>query len=138
MPKGFRYLDYMSDAFVEASGATLEEAFANAALGLLNVMLDVERVEPKVEERAEAEGLDLENLLYNWLEFILLKAWIDAFIPCKFDIKVEGNRVEGRMWGERYDREKHGYKVEVKGVTYHEMKIIKEGDEWKLRFLLDI
>ncbi len=140
MPRGFRYLDYMSDAFVEAYGSTLEEAFANAALGMLNVMLDIDKVEPKVEERAQAEGMDLENLLYNWLESILLKAWIDSFIPCKFEIKIDrkGNRLGGRMWGEPYDREKHGYKTEVKGITYHEMKIVNEDGRWRLRFLLDL
>lgn len=140
MPRGFRYLEYMSDAFVEAEGSTLEEAFANAALGLLNVMLDINKVEPKKEEKAEAEGMDLESLLYNWLEFILLKAWVETFIPHKFDIRIdrERNRLEGRMWGEPYDRKKHGYKSEVKGVTYHEMKITQKGSKWKLRFLLDL
>lgn len=140
MSKGFRYLDYMSDAFIEAYGSTLEEAFANAALGMLNVMLDIDRVEPKEEDEVKVDGADLENLLYNWLESILLKAWIDTFIPCRFKIKIDRkrNRLEGRIWGEPYDRKKHGYKTEVKGVTYHEMNITEENGRWKLRFLLDL
>ena len=140
MPRGFRYLDYMSDAFVEAYGSTLEEAFANAALGMLNVMLEIDKVEPKKGKKVEVEGSDFENLLYNWLEFVLLKAWVDTFIPCKFDLIVDGenHRLRGRMWGEPYDREKHGYKTEVKGVTYHEMRIAHEDGRWKVRFLLDL
>ncbi len=138
----YRYLDYMSDAFIEAYGRTLEEAFSNAALGMLNVMLDVEKVKAIREDEVEVEGIDLENLLYNWLESILLKVWTDQFVPCEFKLKIEkdgeGYRLKGKLRGEPYKREKHGYKTEVKAVTYHEMSISKEGEIYKLRFLLDL
>ncbi|TMI67867.1 archease, partial [Candidatus Bathyarchaeota archaeon] len=34
--------------------------------------------------------------------------------------------------------EKHGRKIEVKGVTYHQMAIQRERDRVLLRFLLDL
>jgi SHS2 domain-containing protein len=33
---GFRYLDHMTDAIVEAYGNSLDEAFENSAKGLIN------------------------------------------------------------------------------------------------------
>jgi len=33
---------------------------------------------------------------------------------------------------------KHGYRTEIKGVTYHEMDVLQEGDLNKVRFILDL
>ncbi|MDG6929457.1 MAG: archease, partial [Nitrososphaerota archaeon] len=48
-PRGYRMLDYMSDAFVEAYGGTMPLAFAAAGKGLLAVMTDVRKVRRKEE-----------------------------------------------------------------------------------------
>lgn len=142
MPKGFRYLEYMSDEYIEAMGDSLEEAFSNAALGMINVMLYIDMVEAKELREVEVEGFDLKNLLYNWLEFLLVKVTLDEFVPVKFEINIKGgNRgwyLKGKMAGEPYDRQKHGYKSEVKAVTYHTMTIEREGKAYKLRYLLDL
>jgi SHS2 domain-containing protein len=142
MPKGFRYLEYMGDEYVEAVGDSLEEAFSNAALGMINVMLHVDRVKAKEWQEVEVEGFDLQNLLYNWLEYLLIKVTLDEFVPVKFKIEIEGGKgawhLRGRMAGEPYDRQKHGYKSEVKAVTYHTMAIERKGKAYKLRYLLDL
>jgi SHS2 domain-containing protein len=39
---------------------------------------------------------------------------------------------------ESIDISKHGYKTEIKGVTYHEMEILQESDMNKVRFILDL
>jgi hypothetical protein len=37
---GYRFLDHMTDAVIEAYGTTLEEAFENAAKALCDTMID--------------------------------------------------------------------------------------------------
>ena len=42
MKKRFRFLEHTADAYVEAYGSSLEEAFENAALASTEVMTEVE------------------------------------------------------------------------------------------------
>ncbi len=134
----YRFLDHMTDAYIEAEGSSLEEAFENAAKGLIDTMLDIDKIEAKDKIRIEAEGYDLEELLYNWLEEILLKLSIERVALREFKVKIKDNRLEAEAYGEPLDLKKHNYKVEIKAVTYHLMEVKKEDSKYKVRFLLDL
>lgn len=133
----------MGDALIEAYGSSLEEAFQNAALAMFEVMTDTSRVEPLMEEVVEVEGIDLESLLYNWLESLLVMFDVNSRLYSKFKIEnihqtAEGYRLKARVWGEDYDSNKHEQKVGVKAVTYHMMNVEEKNGLWILRFLLDL
>jgi SHS2 domain-containing protein len=49
-----------------------------------------------------------------------------------------GLRVLAEASGEKYDRHKHGTKVEVKAVTYHKMEVLRKDNSTILRFILDL
>ncbi len=134
----YRFLDHMTDAYIEAEGSSLEEAFENAAKGLIDTMLDIDKIEAKDKIRIEVEGYDLEELLYNWLEEILLKLSIERVALREFKVKIKDNRLEAEVYGEPLDLKKHNYKVEIKAVTYHLMEVKKEDSKYKVRFLLDL
>ena len=140
---GFRFLEHTSDAYIEAWGPTLEAAFANAAAGLYEIMFNLESVEPTTQGKVHVEGHDEQELLYNWLEALLLKFDIDKLVYSRFDIdhivkKPKSMDLNAKVKGEKYDREKHGAKVEVKGVTYHRMEILKQSRMVTVRFILDL
>jgi len=84
--KRFEFLEHTADAYVAAYGRTLEEAFENAALATFEVMTDVEKVEPKVEEDVEVEAHDEQALLYNWLEKLLIKFDLTDNLYSRFKI----------------------------------------------------
>jgi SHS2 domain-containing protein len=46
--------------------------------------------------------------------------------------------VRGSLRGEPYDPGRHEIKVEIKAVTYHQLTIKKEGDQWAGRVIVDI
>lgn len=142
MASGYRYLDHMTDAVIEAYGSTLEEAFENAAKGLNDTMIELKDVIPEREVQINAKGSDLYELLFDWLDRVMLLLVADGFAMSQFKVrikKVNANyELEGLAMGEKLDLTKHHYKVEIKAVTYHEMQIQKEGDNYTLRFLLDL
>ncbi|MCS6768719.1 MAG: archease [Candidatus Nitrosocaldus sp.] len=140
---GYRMLEHMTDALVEVDADTLEQGFALAARALVDVMIDVSRVEERLEVELQAEGHDLESLLYNWLEQVMIALVSDHTAMSRFDVRVEGDgdayTLRARAYGEPLDLEKHHYKVEIKGVTYHMMSIERAEDgRYRLRFLLDL
>ncbi|MEM2364829.1 MAG: archease [Candidatus Bathyarchaeia archaeon] len=141
---GFRRLEHSGDAYIEAWGRTLEEAFEAAALALFDVMADTASIRPIAEDRFEVEGDDLEALLYGWLEALLVKFDVDHMLYSKFEVRISpmgpdgGYRLSGRALGEVYDPKRHMARMEVKAVTYHRMEILRSEDGAKVRFLLDL
>jgi SHS2 domain-containing protein len=139
----FEFLEHTADVYIAAHGATLAEAFENAALAMFEVMTDTENVSPDLEDSVEVEAEDEYALLYSWLEALLVKFETKNILYSKFKISSidetsEGFRVKAAVWGEKFNAEKHTQKVGVKAVTYHRMEIIKDIDTVRLEFILDI
>jgi SHS2 domain-containing protein len=143
MKKGFSFLEHTADAYVEAYGATLEEAFGSAGLAFTDVMTDLEKIEPETESSLIVEGQDEKALLYSWLEELLLEFELKNIIYSRFEVTdiqetSGGFRLRSKAWGEKYDPKRHITKVGIKAATYHQMEINKGLDGVILRFILDI
>lgn len=136
------FLEHTTDALIEAYGRTLEEAFNNAARGLVDTMIDIKTVEQNIEENFEVFGKDLESLLYNWLESVLIKVTTNNIVFISFNLKIlqskEGFRLNGKGIGEKLNLKKHKPKTEAKAATYHLMRIKEEKKKISLRFLIDL
>ena len=128
---------------MEAWGETLEEAFSQAGLALFDTMLDVRSVQTKTEVDIQTNGHDEKELLYNYLEELLLLFEVKQLALGSFTVSSltqtrAETRLKGRAAGEPFDRDKHNGKVEVKGITYHLMEIEKHPGKATVRFLLDL
>ena len=139
----FEFLEHTADVYIRALGKTMEEAYANAALAMFEVMTDSEKVAQTKHESLEVEAEDQYALLYNWLEALLVKFETEGMLYSKFEITdwketPEVFKFKAKVWGEKFDAQKHPQKVGVKAVTYHRMMIIREKDSVVLEFILDI
>ncbi len=139
----FEFLEHTADVYIAAHGATMAEAFENAALAMFEVMTDTEKVSQNEEDFVEVEADDEYALLYSWLEALLVKFETENMLYSKFKIlsledAAEGFKIKAQVWGEKFNAAKHPQKVAVKAVTYHRMEIIKEIDKVTLEFILDI
>jgi SHS2 domain-containing protein len=139
---GYRFLDHMTDAIIEAYGSTLEEAFENAAKALCDTMIDLKTVRAESEIKFSAKGNDLYSLLFDWLDKVMLLLVADRIAMSQFSVKIKHHNneylLEGITRGEPLELDRHHYKVEIKAVTYHEMEIRQEKDMITTRFLLDL
>ncbi|HKF27331.1 MAG TPA: archease [Nitrososphaera sp.] len=139
---GYRFLDHMTDAIIEAYGSTLEEAFENAAKALCDTMIDLKTVRGEREIKLSAIGNDLYSLLFDWLDKVMLLLVADRIAMSQFSVKIKQHNsdylLEGITRGEPLELDRHHYKVEIKAVTYHEMEIRQEKDMITTRFLLDL
>jgi len=141
--KGFRFLEHTADAYIAAYGKDLAEAFESAALGMFDVMTEVEMVKPEVKDSVEVVAEDEHALLYSWLEALLIKFDTKGMLYSKFKVSElsktsEGFRLKAEIWGEKFSPERHRQKVGVKAVTYHRMEILKEPKRVTVKFILDI
>jgi SHS2 domain-containing protein len=139
----FEFLEHTADVYIRAHGKTLQEAFENAALAMFEVVTDTQKISPQQEETVEVEAEDQYELLYNWLEALLVKFEIEGVLYSKFKITswketAEKFAIKANVWGEKFDPQKHPQKVAVKAATYHRMVITKEKENFLLEFILDI
>ncbi len=142
MAGGYRYLDHVTDAYVEAYGDSMEEAFSYAAKGTINIMFELKDILGNTKHEFKVEGDDYSELLFNWIDGIILLIAVDNKVASNFDLKISKldskYQLTGHAMTESIDISKHGYKTELKGVTYHEMEILQESDMNKVRFILDL
>ena len=55
---GYRVLPHTTDAYIEAYGATLEEAFSYAALALFDTMCNINSVSESISEKVQIRGVN--------------------------------------------------------------------------------
>ena len=139
----FDFLEHTADVYVRAHGKTMEEAYENAALSMFETMTDTDKIAQTQQETVEVEAEDQYALLYSWLEALLVKFETENMLYSKFQIAdwketVESFKFKAKVWGEKFNPEKHPQKVAVKAVTYHRMVVIHEMDRVILEFILDI
>jgi SHS2 domain-containing protein len=139
----YKFLPHTTDAYIESVGSTFEEALENAALALFDTMCDLKSISSKLAENVQVDGADELELVYNWLEALLLKFELEGKVYCGFEVIVAKNssgglRINAKAHGEAYSRETHRSKVEVKAVTYHRMEVLRKGKMTILRFILDL
>jgi SHS2 domain-containing protein len=128
-----------ADLLIEATGKTLGEAFAQIALGMFNMMTPLEGISEKEEFLVEAEGSDLESLLFNIMDEFLFIADVEFLIPKNIHITVDHENMSavGVCKGERFSNTTHEVGIQIKAVTYHMMDIKQTNKGWYVRMVFD-
>ena len=88
-----------------------------------------------MEVRAE----DREALAHDFLAAVLAEIQEHRFMVASVTVKAATDaQVAGELLGETYDPARHDIRVEVKAVTYHQLKVAREGDAWVGTVILDL
>ena len=133
----FRFLEHTSEVGIEASGESLEEAFAatgEAVADLLGAWFPG-RGRPR---GVSVEATDREALLAAWVdELLYLHDTADAVFG-GFDVRrVEERRLEAEvLLAPRGDRVLEG--VGVKAATYHRLHVAPSDGGWTARVYVDV
>ncbi|WP_337288661.1 archease [Candidatus Methylomirabilis sp.] len=137
--QGFESFETTADVGITAWGETLEELFANAARGMLSLMVEVETVRSTSLLSIEARGRDLPSLLVAWLNELLYRCETEAWAPADVRvITVKGGHVSGELTGEPAEAGRHRFKGVVKAATYHLLECRKDNDRWCARVVFDV
>jgi len=138
----YELLEHEADVGVKGVGATPEEAFAEGAKAMFDVMLDVSKVEPIVSLPIECSAPSMDLLFVEWLNSLLAPIDIQQIVFSKFDVKIEqseaGCTLTGTAWGETLDTEKHLAEKEVKAATLHGLKYEEKDGEYSVQCVLDV
>jgi len=139
----YEYLDHPADVQLHAWGDNLLEAFEQCAMSMFGYMTtEIESVEMTDVQHIEAEGHDMESLLYQFLdEFLFLFSAEPFFIARKvviLDFDVDNFKIRARGYGETFTLGKHPQGTEVKAITYGSMQIYDNPHQHEVFVIIDI
>ncbi|GAB0098492.1 Protein archease-like [Sergentomyia squamirostris] len=131
--KKYEYLDHTADVQLHAWGSSLQEAFEQCGIAMNGYMTELDKVSVERCFKIEAQGDDLEGLLFRFLDELLFLFCAEPFLIArkiefsKFDL--ENFSVECLCYGEPFDLQKHPQGTEVKAITYSAMQINQDPEK---------
>jgi SHS2 domain-containing protein len=135
----FELFDHTADVGAWAYGRSRAEAFENAALAMLSLMVNVDSLLEAEEHRVEVEAENQEALLVAWLSELLYLVDAEGLVFRRTAIEeLTDQRLVARLWGERIDPKRHALGTVVKAVTRHLLTIEKDDDGYRVRVIFDI
>ena len=135
----WEHFPHEADVGVRGRGATLAEAFEQAALAMTAAITDPERVAAREAVDIACEAPDDELLLVDWLNALVYEMATRKLLFSRFEVRLEGRRLAARAWGEPADAARHQPAVEVKGATYTALRVAREADgSWLAQCVVDV
>lgn len=119
----FEEIEHTADWALRIRGRALAELLANAARGMVSLLVaQPEKIPLEVEEQFELDSIDAESLLVDWLSELAYWAEMEQVVFYQFELAdVSPTHLKAVVRGGRVpDLRKH-----IKAVTYHNLQIIK-------------
>ena len=130
-------LEHTADVGIRARGATLRDAFAEAAEGLAE-LLGAWFPGEGVERRVRITGTDRGDLLAAWIDELLYLRDAHDVVFGGFRVRRVGARDLDALVrvAPRGDRDLDG--AGVKAATYHRLRVEEISDGWILEAYVDV
>lgn len=137
--KNIETLDMSGDVGLKVRGSNLEDLFANAALGMSELITDTRDIAAATEDKKISLKSDsLEDLLILWLNELIFLFDRDGFIGKSFTLNLEGNALTARISGGIFDPELNERGLLLKAATYHKLSLKKMNSHWEAVVVFDI
>jgi len=139
MIKDVTIIDHTADIGIRLSRDRLETVFVDAALAMFDIIAPDSTFLEKETREVQVEAEDIEQLLVNWLSELNVLLQLQQFVPARLSIlEMDKHILKARLFGERIDPRAHQIEIEIKAVTYHNLKVKQESGRWSVQVLFDI
>ncbi|MGD9518422.1 MAG: archease [Armatimonadota bacterium] len=128
-PPSYKILDHTADYAIRAWGRNLGELIANAAAGMISLMIEREGVVPTETREIEAEAESSAVLVHHCLRELLHLAE-DGLMPLSVTATACEDPPRAKLTAQVVPVGKIRDRLlsEVKAVTYHNLELRREGD----------
>ena len=133
----YRFLSHTADVKFKAYGRSLNETFENSALAMVNIMCK-DRIKPGKKINISVKGKDIDNLLYNFLEKLLILLDSKNFLVSRLKVNVDAKSMSLKavLYGD--SSKNYSLGTGIKSVTYNEMLVKKINNKWFCQVVLDV
>lgn len=137
----YEFLEHTADLKIRAFGESLDEVFSNMAKGMFVAIIDEDLVikDEAVIQDFEMNAVDLSSLLVDYLNQLISLSDTNNEIYDYFELGImqvgnENWSLKCRATGYKVS----GLKMEIKAVTYNELKIEEQDGQWIAEVVFDI
>jgi protein archease len=135
----FELFEHTADLGLRVTASSLEELLAEAARGLLAMLVaNPDAVRTVQEKTIHLPAEDSSYLLFDWLSELLYAFETDKQLFSAFELRLNSNRLSAVCHGEPMDRSRHQMEHEVKAITYHGLKVEQTDNGWRAEVIVDI
>ncbi|MCK4528805.1 archease [candidate division WOR-3 bacterium] len=136
--KDYEIIEHTADIGIRVKGKTLSLSMEKAILAISDLMLG--EIEIKGKEKMEfiIREDDAEIALVSILEEILYIIEHKQFAISKCSVEIINNEYRVHLIGNKYKPYEIVDGVEVKAVTYHQLRLEETPDYWIINFILDV
>lgn len=139
----YQFIEHTADIAVKISANSIEDLFSISCQAWRDAVLENENSSLTEELTFSFSAYSLEELLVQLLSelnFLLsTKQWVfNAVKKIELLSEENSNKLFITILGEPFDKNIHHLKEEIKAVTFHQMKIEKNDDEYITRIVFDI
>ena len=135
----YELFEHTSDLGLRVHAPDLDSLFREAAEGLFSMIAEKWRPEGAATQHDFSLRADShETLLFDWLSELLYTFHTERRLLSRFEVDVEGRKLEARAAGTRLDHEVHQLLHEVKAITYHGLKVERTSSGWQAELIVDI
>lgn len=132
-------LPHGADIGVRGVGRSKAEAFEQAAVALTAVITEPASVSANERVEITCQATDDELLLVDWLNALIYEMATRRMLFARYEVRIDGNSLFAKAWGEPIDENKHELGVEVKGATCTELKVVQDQDGgWIAQCIVDV
>lgn len=137
-PNRWEHFAHGADIGVRGMGATKAGAFEQAALALTAVVTDPQRVAALEAVQISCEAPDDELLLAAWLNAVVYEMAVRRMLFGRFQVELQGQRLQAQALGEPASAQRHQPAVEVKGATYTALRVAPFNGGWLAQTVVDV
>ena len=135
----YETFEHTADIGLRARAADLDALFAEAAKAFFSVIVENYADVVAAEEFSVLVGGDqLDDLMYDWLAELLYRFDTEHVLLCQFDVTAGDAGLTATVRGEAFDPDRHRLDMEVKAITYHGLKVERDGEGWLAEVIVDL
>jgi SHS2 domain-containing protein len=138
-PQTYHIIEHTADTGFEVKSETRERVFESAALAFFHIMWKIGHQQENEPNIIEVTGIDIKELLVNFLEEFLYLYDAKGLICTQLKIDtMTDTRICASAWLQKFDDNRDQELLGVKAVTYHQLYIGKKNHKWSAQVFLDI
>ena len=132
--------EHTADIGIEVESLNLSEAFEEISLSFSEIITGGNLPKSSISKKVKLKSDNLDSLLVDFMSYLIVLFDTDFFITGSAELKISQPHdflLEGKLMGEIYNQDIHGYGVEIKAISYH-LLLVEAGPPAHIRVILDL
>lgn len=135
----YELIDHTADFGLHVKGNDANSLFVNAAHAMFDQITDTRWLKGIKTEHVQVKGNDWPDLMINWLRE-LLYLWTGKSLLVKVAVidSLSKHQLSSTVKVDFFDPNHHVIKIEIKGVTYHQVLVRGDKEGWESKIFFDV